>query len=122
MTIKEIKDQMILLVDFKRLKLSSGGTGNVTIMTGTLRTEFIYDNGKAKYVELHAETVIPTSPKLMIFTKTNNAREVRGYREHIETLAQSFSKLITKLKKEKQMKIGTKIVQKNIKDIRILNN
>jgi hypothetical protein len=119
---KQIKDNMILLVDFKNMRLSEGGTGNISILIGTLRTNFIYDNGKEKYVELHAETVIPTNPKLMIFTKTNNAREVRGYREYIETLSNSFLKMITNIKKEKQMMIGKKIVEKNIKDIIILNN
>jgi hypothetical protein len=119
---KQIKDNMILLVDFKNMRLSEGGTGNISILIGTLRTNFIYDNGKEKYVELHAETVIPTNPKLMIFTKTNNAREVRGYREYIETLSNSFLTMITNIKKEKQMMIGKKIVEKNIKDIIILNN
>jgi len=122
MTQNEIRDKMILLVDFRNIKLSAGGSGNVAILTGTLKTEFIYDNGKKKYVELHAETVIPSSPKLMIFTKTNNAREVRGYKEYINTLSASFLKMITKIKKEKQLKIGKKIVQKNVKDIIILNN
>lgn len=119
MTKQEIKDKMILLVDFKNIKLSEGGTGNISILIGTLKVEFEYDNGKTKYVELHAETIIPTNPKLMIFTKTNNAREVKGYKQYIETLADSFIRIITKIKKEKKLYIGKKIVEKNIKDIKL---
>jgi len=117
---KQIKDNMILETDFKTIKLSDGGEGNVCILTGILSTHFVFNDNSIKCINLKAETLLPPSPKLMIFTKTNGARDIKYYREYINALADILLRLITKIKVESKMYVGDKLVEENIKDIVIL--
>lgn len=115
---KDIKENMILLVEYVYLKKEENEeeSRQVAMLIGTVKTNFIFEDDSIEYVELHDQVIIPTDPKMKVFTKTNLAKNVRGYREYIEALTNNLAKMITKIMAEKNIN-GKEML---VKEIQIL--